>query len=136
MPTPNPIEIILRAIIINDDRILLCQPHDKSYYYLPGGHLEKGETLENSLKRELKEEAAVEVKSMQYLDLKEHFFDDQHGNHHELNLIYKVELVAGNPKDIICQEDHFIFTWVDITKLKEINLLPPNIKELLLNYLK
>lgn len=132
MHNTNNIEIILRAIIVSDGKILLCQPLDKLYYYLPGGHLEKGEGLEDSLKRELKEEASVEIKSMQFLDLKEHFYD----GHHEINLIYKVELAASNPEAIICREDHFIFTWVEVSKLISINLLPPNVKEFLLDYLK
>jgi len=132
MHKSDNIEIILRAIIISNGKILLCLLSDKLYYYLPGGHLEKGEVLEDSLKRELKEEAGVEIKSMQFLDLKEHFYDE----HHEINLIYKVELATENPEAIICREDHFIFTWVEVSKLNSINLLPPNIRDFLLNYLK
>lgn len=132
MHDTSSIEIILRAVIINNGKILLCQPLDKSYYYLPGGHLEKGERLEDSLKRELKEEAGVEIKSMQFLDLKEHFYDE----HHEINLIYRVELTASQPENIICQEDHFTFTWVEVSNLNSIKLLPPNIKDFLVNYLR
>ena len=125
------IEIILCAVIINNGKTLLCQPLDKSYYYLPGGHLEKGEKLEDCLKRELKEEADVEVKSMKFLDLKEHFYNE----HHEINLIYQVELTTKSPKNIVCQEDHFVFTWVELDKINSIKLLPLNVKELLIKYL-
>lgn len=131
MHKTNHIEIILRAIIINDNQILLCQPLDKSYYYLPGGHLEKGERLEDCLKREIKEEAGVEIKSMQFLVLLEHFYNE----HHEINLLYKTELTTSKTDAVICQEDHFIFTWVEISKFKSINLLPPNVKEFLIKYL-
>jgi len=130
MHKSDQIEIILRAVIMNNSKILLCQPLDKSYYYLPGGHLEKGEKLEDCLKRELKEEADVEVKSMKFLDLKEHFYNE----HHEINLIYQVELTTKSPKNIVCQEDHFVFAWVELDKINSIKLLPLNVKELLIKF--
>ena len=46
-----------RAIIINSNReVLMCYSNGLQHYEFPGGHLEKNETLEESLKRKILEE--------------------------------------------------------------------------------
>ncbi len=53
--------IRLKALIINSkDEILLGYAH-KTYQF-PGGHLEKNETLEEGLKREIQEETGIIIK--------------------------------------------------------------------------
>ena len=55
-------EVIVRTkglIINSDDEITLGYSH-KTYQF-PGGHLEEGETLEECLLREIKEETGIEL---------------------------------------------------------------------------
>ena len=54
------VEIRVKAFIINSDNELLII-HNNNTYQLPGGHKEKSETLEESLKREIYEETGIEV---------------------------------------------------------------------------
>ena len=56
-----------RAIIIKDGKILLSYETNTNVYMTPGGGLEKGETLEECVIRELREEAGYEVKPLEYL---------------------------------------------------------------------
>ena len=52
--------IRVKALIINSKKeILLGYSHD--VYQFPGGHLEDGETLNNCLKREIKEETGMDI---------------------------------------------------------------------------
>lgn len=131
------IEIILRAIIIQDNQILLCHSSENppNYYYLPGGHLEKGETLESGLKREIKEEINIKIINMKFLVLKENFYKDKQGNHHEINLLYAVDLDWDNSKSLKAQENHVFISWLETSKLPTIRLLPPNIHKYLIEYL-
>lgn len=49
-----------KAIIENsNEEILLC--HSNNNYHLPGGHLDEGETLEECLVREIKEETGIVI---------------------------------------------------------------------------
>ena len=54
------VEIRVKAFIINSDNELLVI-HNNNTYQLPGGHKEKSETLEESLKREIYEETGIDV---------------------------------------------------------------------------
>ena len=51
-----------RAIIINsNNEVLMCYSNGLQHYEFPGGHLEKGESLEDGLKREIKEETGISI---------------------------------------------------------------------------
>jgi 8-oxo-dGTP diphosphatase len=48
--------------IIRDNRLLVQEEEDQELYLLPGGRPEAGETPEETLRRELKEELGVDLK--------------------------------------------------------------------------
>lgn len=54
-------EVVIRikALIINDKNIILG--NENNIYQFPGGHLEKNETFEECLKREILEETGIEI---------------------------------------------------------------------------
>ena len=64
MPDATPI-LVTAGILVDGDRILICQRHRNDAYGLqwefPGGKVRDGESLEDSLRRELAEELAIEA---------------------------------------------------------------------------
>src|SRR6266516_4409321 len=64
------------ALIVNKDgKILLTKSHkwfDK--FTLPGGHIEVGETMEEAVKREVKEEVGLAVEVVEFLLMQEAIF--------------------------------------------------------------
>lgn len=49
------------GVLIKDKKFLISRSKGKSFFVAPGGKLENGETSEESLQRELKEEFTIEI---------------------------------------------------------------------------
>ena len=126
------IETIARGVCVRDGKLLLCRAAGGSSTYLPGGHIEFGETGRQALVREVKEELGVESSTGQFLGVVENSFL-QHGKPHaEINLVYELELGTGNGElpSLNSQEDWIEFEWCDLNRLDEANLLPPAFRSL------
>ena len=129
------IETIARGVCILDGKVLLCLPKDRSYSYLPGGHIEFGETGREALVREMKEETGLDATAGDLLGVVESSFVQKGEKHCEINLIYKLEValptaVDGNRQlPTAALEDWICFDWVDCDKIDSANLLPPEMKQ-------
>lgn len=77
MNTKNNIHVLSRAMIIDQRHILLCKTLDLPviFYFLPGGHVEHGESVETSLLRELMEETGAQYKIKRFLGCLEYRFE-------------------------------------------------------------
>ena len=62
------------AVIVNDGKILLLDTRSTGKLFLPGGGVDLGESIEEALKREVKEEVGIKVKIVKFLKFKESFF--------------------------------------------------------------
>lgn len=58
--------ITSRAIILHNDHILLVREIAKKYWSFPGGKIEKGESPQEAVKRELYEELSLSVDIIDY----------------------------------------------------------------------
>lgn len=120
------IKIACRAIIIKNWKIMWVKHSPKSdFYALPGWKLEKFETIENCIKREIKEELAVDIVLWENIYTNEVI--DKKSDMHILEFFYE----AKNPDDFLdidlknashSFEIHDI-KWIDIEN-PEISLLP------------
>jgi NADH pyrophosphatase NudC (nudix superfamily) len=63
-----PPAVSVSAIIRNKNKFLALKLTYFDGYALPGGHVQKGESLENALKREVREETGLKVKSLTYFN--------------------------------------------------------------------
>jgi len=128
------LEVISRALIVSGNKILLCGVSGEKWHFLPGGHVEFGEESATGLAREIHEEMGVsDAKIGDLLSTIENQYEDELGKHHEFNLLYKVELKGL--ENIKSQENHIEFTLKDIVDLKDVKILPPNLKAEVLKHL-
>jgi 8-oxo-dGTP diphosphatase len=49
------------AIIVHDGQVLLARRRDIGWWNLPGGGMERGETVDEALRREVREEIGIEI---------------------------------------------------------------------------
>ena len=116
------IETIVRGVAIADGQLLVCRARNGKTSYLPGGHIEFGETAREALVREIREELGVEAETGKFLGALENSFL-QHGKPHcEINLVLELKF-AGKP-EAKAIEDWIEFEWVDLARLETARLLP------------
>jgi 8-oxo-dGTP diphosphatase len=89
------------ALIFNRGKILLVERGKepfKGYWSLPGGVLEAGETLEQGIIREVREETGLEVKPLKVLEIFERIIRDAHGapEYHYVLIDYICRITGGS----------------------------------------
>lgn len=72
--TRDKFRVVVSAIITNSGKVLIGKKEEKEghpvsgEWIFPGGHLDKGEEIENAVKREVKEETDLDVEVHQLTD--------------------------------------------------------------------
>ena len=125
---------IVRAVIIKDDHLLVCIGKNNKYVFLPGGHLEPGESLKYALERELQEELSMHLKVGRFLGCFESSLEAlvcnelKHMCHtHEINFLFEVAsdenfTIKKVPESA---ESHTKFKWIPLVSAgNKDNFLP------------
>lgn len=94
-------EPVVGPFIINEDnKLFLMKSHKWSdLWVVPGGHIELGETIDDALKREAKEETNLDISKPEFICLWEFINGDEfHDKRHMLFLNYKVKATSNDVK--------------------------------------
>lgn len=128
------------GILIYNDKILLQKPLKDDGYSLIGGHVAIGETTEETLIREFKEEIHADINIVSLFAIGEVFFTWGKKPCHQISLYYKIKLsnlesipIDSNFKgydEVGNKRRNMDFCWIPLEKLKEIKVYP---KELISN---
>lgn len=130
------IEVIARAVLIRNGRVLLCRNVSGGYHYLPGGHVEFGEPAAAALARELAEEAALSVRVGACALVSENVFRAGSREHHELNLVFHVEHAASDARAIVqvhSRETGIAFDWIELAAVVDLDIRPASAKAWLMS---
>jgi len=125
------IEVLARGVQVQDDRILLCRSLTQGHLYLPGGHVESGESIREALEREIEEELGAEVEVGPFLGLLEYSFHDGREKHAELSVLFAIRGVGA----LRSREREIEFVWQRLSELNSLPLLPEPLVELLPRWL-
>ncbi|MEZ6235459.1 MAG: NUDIX domain-containing protein [Phycisphaerales bacterium] len=122
------IEVIARALIEHQGRVLLCRSVEHGYAYLPGGHVEFGESASQAVVRELEEEAGVPVQVAELALFHECRFIQRGKPRHELTILFHVKL-DDSSTSVQSREPHIAFDWVALSDLHAVDVRPAGIIE-------
>ncbi|MEN9328703.1 MAG: hypothetical protein RI947_1511 [Candidatus Parcubacteria bacterium] len=128
------------AIILKDYAVLLMyrKREGHEYYVFPGGGVEKDETVEEAVLREVTEETTVQVK-LDKLLYHHHYINDSDQYFYLCSYISgKPELGDANEKEAMKNNanDYYEPMWVPIEKIGELVLYPLELRDWLLEDIK
>ncbi|MBQ3494674.1 MAG: NUDIX domain-containing protein [Clostridia bacterium] len=113
-----------RAIIIENQKVLLMFRRKidgdevKEYYVVPGGGQDEGETLEQTVKRELNEELGVEIEIVNFVG--EETFKQSNSHYFLCKITKGTPALGGEELDRMTQENFYQPQWVEIEKLDDL----------------
>lgn len=128
------------GIAEKNGKVLLQKPTNDNAYAFPGGHVEFGETNEETLIREFKEEIGADISVGELKWVAEVFFPWGESPCHQICLYYAINIESDDiPEEgMFMAKEHIEgrnfdleFHWVPIEKLDETEIYPTNAKTLL-----
>lgn len=126
MSRKTEIELTNMCLIYNDDAVLVQEKTGTKYkggLVFPGGHIEEGESLRDSMIREIKEETGLTISDLQPCGFKDWIQED--GTRY-IVLLYKTNKYEGELKS---SDEGKVF-WLDRKDIPTANLIW-NMRELL-----
>jgi len=124
--------VIATAIIEHNGRLLLGQkpkdvgPYPNTWHLLGGGIKLGEESIIDALKREIMEEACIEIFDIERIPFDEDYEPNKHGEMtHYIFLVYRAK---ARTDKVIPADDIHELRWFDKKELKKIALTRPSIK--------
>ena len=114
---------VVAAIIIEDGKLFTTQRgygQFKDGWEFPGGKMEAGETREQALERELREELAIKTKAEKHIKTIEFDYPDFHLTMH----CFLTRILEGTPKLL----EHENAKWVTKEEIDSVDWLPADLE--------
>jgi ADP-ribose pyrophosphatase YjhB (NUDIX family) len=131
------VEIIARGLCVRSGSVLLCRTRGRRNTYLPGGHVEFGESARESLRREVREELGVRGAAGRFLGVVEHTFRQGGRRKCEINLVFELKIsglqAARAPRS---SEAYIEFLWADARRLVAVRIEPAPLRRLIPAWLR
>jgi 8-oxo-dGTP pyrophosphatase MutT (NUDIX family)/GNAT superfamily N-acetyltransferase len=116
----DSLELIARAVIVDNGQLLLARARGADNTFLPGGHAEPGESLTAAVVREVREELGVECVVGPPAGVVEHRWHDGARDRYEANHAFVATLSGAATS----REAGLTFEWRALADLDEANLQP------------
>ena len=123
MSRKSEIELTNMCLICDGNKVLVQEKVGTKGLVFPGGHVEEGESLLESVVREMKEETGLTIENLKVCGFKDWIQED--GTRY-IVLLYKTDKFTGELKS---SDEGRVF-WIDRAEINSVNLIW-NMKELL-----
>lgn len=118
-------EVAVGVLIVNEEGniFLMKSPKWQNMYCLPGGHIELGETINDAVIREVKEETDLDVVDVEFLEVQEAIFPKEfHKKRHFIFLEYICKV--KNTNVTLDGREGTEYVWVSVEDALQLPLNP------------
>lgn len=116
-----------RAVIIENGKVLTMfrrkvkDGKTKEYYVIPGGGKDEGETLEETVIRELKEEMNIDIQVLGYLG--NSIWEQSNSNFFHCKIINGTPCLGGEELERMKEDNYYEPRFVDLSSLNNIDII-------------
>lgn len=128
------------GVIVKDDKYLVQNIDGKDYYVLPGGHVRIGESSDDALIREVREELEIDILKNEFrlFCYHENIYEKDNRVEHWIEQYYIVNAKLEKDNWSFVENDidgvkTLNYSFVSKEELKKIDLKPLKIKELIIS---
>ncbi len=123
------------GVLLRGDKVLVQRDAGGTEYALPGGHIKIGETLEEGLVREFKEETGADIRVKRLLWSEECFWEWKGKQAHNIAFYFLIETCGGCdlPEwgEFVSHKDNcdVVIGWLDRSEIPNITIYPAFLKD-------
>ena len=131
------------GVLIHNGKVLMQNAEGDDGYAFIGGHVAFGETTDETLVREFKEEIGADIKIERFLMVNENFFPWDNRPCQQINLYYLISLKDETQipldRDFKALDDfgnervELNMCWIPLEDVANTNIYPPQAKEYIAN---
>jgi len=114
-------QVGMGILVMRRERVLLGRrrgSHGSGYYAAPGGHIELGESFEETARREVMEETGLKITNLRLLSVGNYLFSRPDGDRHYIDVDFVCEAPEGDPL-LMEPEKCEGWNWYDLNDLPD-----------------
>lgn len=115
-------EATVGAVILNsENKVLICESNKwNQKFVIPGGHIEAGEKMEETLVREVKEETGLDVYDIKILGITESIYSKSFQN--QKHFIFVDFICRSDSDQVILNEEADSYQWIELSEIEDYEL--------------
>lgn len=116
MAEQNYPEPTVGALIFNGEgKLFLMRSHKwRGKWVVPGGHIELGETMEQALRREIREETNLEIRDIEFICFQEFIHDERFWQRR--HFIFFDYACRTDSTEVVLNDEAQDYAWIDLDR--------------------